>query len=87
MNRMDVLKEIFEGKGIFISEDAYEEPMFLESLQFVAIIIDIEEEFSIQIPDEYYLMNKLVSFHDFCEMIQTLLETEDFNRSVTSSNN
>lgn len=69
---MDKLKDVFDSKGIFVSEDAYDEPLMLESLQFVAIMIDIEEEFSIQIPDEYYAINRLVSFGDFWQMIVEL---------------
>ena len=67
------LREIFENKGIFIPTYAQNEPLFLDSLQFVSLLVEVEEQFNIEIDDSYYIQEKLSSFADFVEIIKKLL--------------
>ena len=63
------LKEIFELQGIYINENDYREKIELDSLQLVNIILDIENEFLIQIEGNLSNYALLSSFDDFKKFI------------------
>lgn len=46
-----------------------------DSLLFVSMIVEIEQEFGIEIPDEYFQPDRLISFSDLVEMVNTLSST------------
>ncbi|WP_304432763.1 phosphopantetheine-binding protein [Acutalibacter muris] len=47
-----------------------------DSLLFVSMIVEIEQEFGIEIPDEYFQPDRLISFSDLVEMVNTLSSTK-----------
>lgn len=73
MNTAEKLQKIFEKNGIFVDEDEWEDPLEINSLQFVKLLVSIEEEFSIQIDEDYYSGEGLQSFSDFVNMIDGAL--------------
>ncbi|MBQ7688336.1 MAG: hypothetical protein IJT27_03865 [Clostridia bacterium] len=73
MNTAEKLQKIFEKNGIFVDEDEREDPLEINSLQFVKLLVSIEEEFSIQIDEDYYSGEGLQSFSDFVNMIDGAL--------------
>ena len=73
MDIINNLKNIFEQKGIFIPDNEFGEELLLDSLQFISIIIAIEEFFCIEISDEYFSKNLLNSFNDYIKIVDNLL--------------
>ena len=67
------LLEIFSDCGIYI-EDENEELKF-SSLTFITVIVQIEQQFDIYVPDEYLNMELLKCFSDFIRMISDTLLT------------
>ena len=67
------LQEVFADNGleIFDGEDDFQ--LEMDSLRFIAIVVAIENAFSIEVPDEYLSDRILSSFHDFYDMAINLL--------------
>lgn len=71
--------EIFKGVGIHVYDEEIMENVNIDSLQFVALICEIEERFNIVVPDEYMSFEKLQRFTDFVDMI--ILLQENYTKS------
>lgn len=41
-----------------------------DSIQFISFIVDIENKFEIEFPDEYLLYNSISSLHSFSEIVK-----------------
>ncbi len=63
------LFELFKENGIDISEDELNLELPMDSLQFISLIVSIEEAFSITIEDEYLKKDKIKSFLNLEEII------------------
>lgn len=74
MNIREELLNIFAQVGIFI--DDYDEILQIDSIQFVNLILEIEETFTITVDEEYMLFERLNSFSAFESMI---METINFD--------
>ena len=73
------LLNIFIENGVQIfdfEEDKYIE-LSLESIQFISILVEIENHFSIMIPDEYLLFERLPTLDSFFELICSLRQHKD----------
>lgn len=68
------LREVFSENGleIFDGEEACQFEM--DSLRFIAIIVAIEDAFSVEVPDEYLSNELLTSFDDFSDMIMNIIK-------------
>lgn len=44
-----------------------------DSLEFVQLIIDLEQAFDIEIPDEYLLMDSLSTVEKICQVVNEIL--------------
>jgi acyl carrier protein len=67
------IKECIESNGIVINDDGtFDE---LDSIKFISSIVNIEQEFDIEIPDEYLLIETMSSFENIktiiCEVLQS----------------
>lgn len=70
------LIQCFERIGIIVNEGNFDISEEVEdSLMFVSMIVEIEQEFGIEIPDEYFGGDRLVSFHDIENMIESIIKT------------
>lgn len=70
---MDVKKaliNIFEENGIFLNEDDCDTELQLDSIQFVNLIVQIEETFTITVNEEYMLQERLPTFHAVLDMVE-----------------
>ena len=45
----------------------------LDSIDFITLIIEIEEVFNVTIPDEYLVFDKYQSIYDLFDLIETFL--------------
>lgn len=67
-----MLKQVFLNNGIEISLGEEDEDLELDSLQTIALYVDIENTFEIEIPDEYLSNENLLSFRNFYELLTIL---------------
>lgn len=77
MCNSEMLKEIFERVGICLNEDELDKPLEIDSIQFVSLIIFIEETFMIRLSADYEDFSKLRSFNDFLNLINRYFEKAD----------
>lgn len=77
MSNIDKLTKIFSENGVDILPEQYTDLLEVDSIQFVSIIVDIETEFEIEIPEEYLILSKLPTFSDFISLIECLLKAEE----------
>lgn len=66
------LKKIFSNNGLTLVEGEETKFLDLSSLRLISIIVDVENAFDIEIPDEYLRENALGSFSDFYELLHML---------------
>ena len=72
----DIIK-IIESLGVF-AEDNADGTLLLEnviedSIQFISFIIEIEQIFSVEIPDEYLIPERMNTINDVCSLVENLL--------------
>lgn len=66
-NIKEKLIKIFNDNGVVvISED---EIIDVDSLIYISIIVEIEEEFEIEVPDEYLITNQLTCLSEYIELV------------------
>lgn len=76
------LLEIFESEGIYLSSEDLNREISLDSLQFVSIIINIEEKFLIKISEDFYNYDKLKDLKDYKECILSYVNGKLFDKSL-----
>lgn len=67
-----VIRETIENRGIDYREDTT--PFDLDSLQFISMVIEFEEELNITINDDYLLMDRFTSFAKIENTLIDILE-------------
>lgn len=79
---INMLNLCFEDAGIFadinnnISENDIDIRDFINSsLQFISIIVSIEEKFNIEFPDEYLIIDTFSSVKNLISIIESLQES------------
>lgn len=83
MNIKTEIKRIFEENGVNISDpDSLEN---LDSIQYVTIIVEIEQFFNITFPDYILADNAFVDFQKFINIVSDLYENS-FDIDDTSKN-
>lgn len=76
------LREIFADNGYFVYEGEEETQLQLDSLQFISIICDIENEFDLSVPEEVLSGEGLNNFYDFVVMVQKIMGGNHQNEGV-----
>lgn len=70
----EILNKIFANHGVLIENNEENEQLYLSSVTFISIIIEIEKEFEISIPDAYLDIDRLNTYYDFIIMIENLIK-------------
>lgn len=70
------LLKIFNEAGIDLDETNIEEPLELDSLHYISIICEIENEFHIEVSDDVLQENQLSSFKDFLMLLEGVLRDD-----------
>lgn len=65
------LEKVFNDIGLYIDEDEYDDEIGLDSMTFVSLLVAIEEEFKIEIPDEKLSIVALKTFADFLQLVES----------------
>lgn len=77
MNDLNIRKKIInilEHNGIYISDDDYEAELDVDSITFVTAIVDLEQNFSIEIDEQYFSERENLSVLKIEEMVTNGLE-------------
>ncbi|WFR55793.1 hypothetical protein QA584_19540 [Anaerocolumna sp. AGMB13025] len=69
----EVLYEVLNNNGIFFDEGSLDQPLEMDSLTFVTLIVDIENTFGIIYPQEYMVYDKALTLLRLEEVISSLL--------------
>lgn len=67
------IKECLEECGIIVMDDEFDEPLDMDSMQYVSLIVQIEEIFNIMIDDEKLILDS-VSLHQLYDMVESMVE-------------
>ena len=70
---LDKMLKIFNDNGIIILEGDLEQPLDIDSLRFISIIVQIEEVFGIIVPDELLIMQEYPDINSFVCMVSEVL--------------
>ena len=65
------LINIMKNNGVEFYDNSLNEKLTMDSIEFVSMIVEIENEFNIEVPDEYLLIEKLNTFTQICDMIES----------------
>lgn len=74
MDIREKLRNIFAEMGVFIDEDEGDAELNIDSLQFINIILEIEETFSMTVDEDFMLIEKLNSLNAFEKMVKETIE-------------
>mgnify|MGYP002645986522 CR=1 FL=1 len=69
---LQTLGIVTEGEENFLLSDVID-----TSLLFVSMIIEVEQEFEIEISDDYLIADRLVSFEDLENMVESVLQAKE----------
>lgn len=78
MSIRDIIIENIELKGAEINEEGTIEE--IDSITFISLVLDLEAEFNIEIPDEYLLMSVFSSVDNIVSIIETLITSKMDNQ-------
>lgn len=67
------LEKVFNENGLTIDLDNQSSILELDSLQIISLFVSIEDEFNMEISDEFLTREVLSSFNDFYEMLLNIL--------------
>lgn len=67
------LEKVFNENGLTIDLDNQSSILELDSLQIISLFVSIEDEFNMEIPDDFLTREVLSSFNDFYEMLLNIL--------------
>ena len=68
------MKNMFEENGLVIFPGEEDTPIELDSLRLISLIVDVENTFDIEVPDQYLSHTMLASYNDFCDLVVFLCQ-------------
>jgi len=71
----DTLLKLFNDLGIFLEDWEYKEPLLLDSLQFILLVVEIENTFCIEIGEEELAKYSMDTFNDILLVVDLLLSS------------
>lgn len=72
MTDLKKIINVFERVGIYVNENDFDNQLEIDSIEFVSLVVTIEEEFDIIIPEEYLIFDKLNTVNQFVVLIDEL---------------
>ena len=67
---------ILEDNGIYVADD-WDEELEFDSITFISTIVCLEEEFNIEIPDDFLLFENFKTFRLYMDNIDKILSAND----------
>lgn len=86
MNNLEIKNRIVNIINLILednrlSEDSMDvelEPYGFDSIKFVAMIVALEEEFQIEIPDKYLLYTEMNTVNKILHVVSSLVECQNY---------
>ena len=76
----------FNNVGIFMTleeiHDAAIDEIIEDSLTYISFLVELEENFDVEIPDEYLLSERLSTFDSIITMLEDLLSGKDTFKGI-----
>ena len=72
----DKIINILEENGIYVSDD-WDEELEFDSITFISTIVCLEEEFDIEVPDDFLLFENFKTFRQYMNSIGDILSKRD----------
>lgn len=72
MNTEKIVQDILNELDIIVDE--YGELVQLESIEFISMIVKLEETFNIEIPDDLLSFEFMTNIHDIATIINSIKE-------------
>ncbi len=69
------IRKILDENGIYIA-DNLDEKLDLDSITFISVIVCLENEFEVDIPDDYLSMDKFMTFKNYVDNIKAILDSQ-----------
>ena len=79
-NIYEKVKIAIEESGVVFSkedEDPVLSDYFLDSVQYISAIVNIENALDIEIPDEFLLPEQMKTLKSFCQTLERLINNEE----------
>lgn len=75
MNIHDQIVEIFEENGVDVENaDSFNN---IESIQYISIIVDIEQKFDVPLPDYILTRDDILNFDQFADIVKEVITVSD----------
>lgn len=75
MNIHDQIVEIFEENGVDVENaDSFNN---IESIQYISIIVDIEQKFDVSLPDYILTRDDILNFDQFADIVKEVITVSD----------
>ena len=79
MNVREVILECLDELGIMIDDDGSDfdlQEYIVDSLQFITLVVSIEQKFDVEMPENMLLYEKMKSFNGYCEAVNELVQSQ-----------
>ncbi len=73
MSNKEIIKEIFDEQGVFYHDDIIDTDL-ISSVQYVAIMIELENKFEISFPEKYLNGSLLTTISELDKIITEIKE-------------
>ncbi len=84
MNIKAEIERIFEENGVNITDATSLEN--IDSIQYITVIVEIEQFFNITLPDDYLVENELSDIQKLINIVTSIYESSlDINDSASNS--
>lgn len=65
----EILIRLFEDNGVFINLNDFDETLEMDSITFITLVVDVENVFGIEIPENYLIYNEHFTFKTLEDII------------------
>ncbi len=75
MNNKEIIKQIFDDQGVFYQNDIIDTEL-ISSIQYVSILIELENKFEISFPEKYLNGSLLMTISELDKTITSIKNNE-----------
>jgi len=68
---------ILEHNGLIFDGMSEDSTLVFDSIQFITVIVELEEEFDIEIPDEYLLSEEISCIDSIVNIVNNIMSNND----------
>lgn len=72
----EILIRLFEDNGVFINLNDFDETLEMDSITFITLVVDVENVFGIEIPENYLIYNEQFTFKTLEDIIVEITSSQ-----------